>query len=69
MEELILRDQKGLYSGALKGEIKDVVGVDIKYTKPNAHYVIDNSSKTDLEKKLIIYIMKLNYFLIKKGKK
>ncbi|HED6807799.1 TPA: adenylyl-sulfate kinase [Campylobacter jejuni] len=52
MEELILRDQKGLYSGALKGEIKDVVGVDIKYTKPNAHYVIDNSSKTDLEKKI-----------------
>ncbi|EAI6045257.1 adenylyl-sulfate kinase, partial [Campylobacter jejuni] len=33
MEELILRDQKGLYSGALKGEIKDVVGVDIKYAK------------------------------------
>ncbi|EOC4555476.1 adenylyl-sulfate kinase [Campylobacter jejuni] len=52
MEELILRDQKGLYSGALKGEIKDVVGVDIKYAKPNAHYIIDNSSKTDLEKKI-----------------
>lgn len=29
MEVLLERDQKGLYSGARRGEIKDVVGVDI----------------------------------------
>ncbi|MBZ7959999.1 adenylyl-sulfate kinase [Campylobacter molothri] len=52
MEELILRDQKGLYSGALRGEIKNVVGIDIEFDKPNAHYIIDNSSKFGLEKKV-----------------
>ncbi|MFQ6342736.1 adenylyl-sulfate kinase [Campylobacter sp. VTCC 70190] len=52
MDELVLRDQKGLYSGALNGNIKHVVGVDLEYDKPNAHYVIDNSSRVDLEKKI-----------------
>ena len=30
ISELVLRDKKNLYSKGLKGEIKDVVGIDIK---------------------------------------
>lgn len=61
------KGSKGLYSGALKGEIKDVVGIDIKYTKPNAHYVIDNSSKTDLEKKIDNLYNEVELFFNRKG--
>ncbi|MDR7306043.1 adenylyl-sulfate kinase [Rhodoferax saidenbachensis] len=34
MEELIRRDQKGLYSGALAGKITNVVGVDMPFPPP-----------------------------------
>jgi adenylylsulfate kinase-like enzyme len=34
MEELIRRDQKGLYSGALSGSICNVAGVDIPFPEP-----------------------------------
>ena len=34
MEELYRRDQKGLYSGARSGRIKNVVGVDIPFPVP-----------------------------------
>lgn len=34
METLIARDQKQLYSRAMKGEIKNVVGVDIEMEEP-----------------------------------
>lgn len=52
MEELQRRDQKGLYSGALKGEIQNVVGVDIPFVKPNANLVIDNAQSDFLEQKV-----------------
>jgi adenylylsulfate kinase len=43
METLVKRDQKGLYSGAMKGEIRNVVGVDIPFEPPrNPDYVVDN---------------------------
>lgn len=63
MQELILRDQKGLYSGALEGKIKEVVGIDIPYIKPNAHYVIDNSSRNNLEKKVNDLHKEVEFFL------
>jgi adenylylsulfate kinase-like enzyme len=34
IEKLVERDQKGLYSGALAGNIQGVVGVDIPFLKP-----------------------------------
>lgn len=38
------RDSKGLYAAAARGEMKDVVGVDIEYTPPaGADLTIDNS--------------------------
>jgi len=44
MEILIERDQKGLYSGALNGEITNVVGVDIPFEPPPcADIIVDNS--------------------------
>lgn len=38
------RDQKGLYSGALNGTIRNVVGIDLPYDLPSkADMVIENS--------------------------
>jgi adenylylsulfate kinase len=34
MEDLIARDQKGLYSSAASGEVKNVVGFDIPFEPP-----------------------------------
>lgn len=42
-EELVARDQKGLYSKAIAGELCDVAGVDLAFHRPNAHLVIDNN--------------------------
>lgn len=53
MDELIRRDQKGIYSNALKGEINNVVGIDIDYDKPiNPTLVIDNTKPDKLEEKV-----------------
>ena len=44
MEVLKTRDKKGLYEKALRGDIKDVVGVDLEFSPPsNPHLVIDNN--------------------------
>jgi len=53
MDELIRRDQKNLYSRALRKEIRDVVGVDIKFDKPmSPDLEIDNTSQNNLEAKV-----------------
>ncbi|MCR6570409.1 adenylyl-sulfate kinase [Campylobacter insulaenigrae] len=52
MQELIKRDQKGLYTKALNKEISDVVGVDIPFDEPRSDYVIDNSIQNDLTYKI-----------------
>ena len=42
--ELVNRDSKGLYSKFLKGQIKDVVGMDIKWIEPlNPDFIFDNT--------------------------
>ena len=44
-EKLVQRDNKELYKKALIGEIKDVVGVDIKFNPPySPDLIIDNNS-------------------------
>ena len=49
MEELIRRDKKKLYSKALNGEIKDVVGIDIKAEFPkNPDIKIMNYGNIDI---------------------
>ena len=53
MEELIKRDQKGLYSKAIRGEINDVVGVNLTFDKPqNCDLIIDNTDRDCLEEKV-----------------
>jgi adenylyl-sulfate kinase len=53
MEELIKRDQKGLYNSAINGNVKNVVGIDLPYDEPkNCILTIDNSTKDDLDKKV-----------------
>ncbi|TXE78376.1 adenylyl-sulfate kinase [Campylobacter peloridis] len=59
IEELIKRDQKGLYTKALNGEIKNVVGVDIKYNEPKAHFILDNSMQENLDEKVDMIIKQL----------
>ena len=44
IDELVRRDQKGLYSGALRGEIHNVIGVDIPAELPeNPDVVLKNA--------------------------
>lgn len=62
-DEIVRRDKKGLYSGALKGDIKNVVGVDIPYDEPKAHLVIENSAMDNLEQKLTLLFSAVNGFL------
>lgn len=53
MDELINRDQKGIYSKALKGELLDVVGIDITFDQPiNCDLKIDNTEKIELDTKV-----------------
>jgi adenylyl-sulfate kinase len=53
MSELIRRDQKGLYSKAIKGEISDVVGVDLPFDKPKqCNLIIENTQQNNLTEKV-----------------
>ena len=46
LQTLIARDSKGLYGRAIKGEINNVVGIDIPYEEPQApDLVIDNATR------------------------
>ena len=48
---LINRDQKGLYSKAIKGEIKNVIGIDIKVDEPkNPDFVCVNDGSKTIQK-------------------
>lgn len=51
-DELARRDKQGLYTGALSGEVSDVVGVDIAFDEPCADYVLDNSVRDNLDQKV-----------------
>ncbi|MBM0637573.1 adenylyl-sulfate kinase [Campylobacter sp. VicNov18] len=59
MQELIKRDQKGLYTKALNKEIDNVVGIDIAFDQPKPHLIINNSYQNDLEKKVETIVKKL----------
>lgn len=53
LDELIARDQKGLYSAALSGARDDVVGVNMAYDRPlDCDLVIDNTLKNNLSHKV-----------------
>ncbi|MBE6086957.1 MAG: adenylyl-sulfate kinase [Clostridium beijerinckii] len=51
MKQLIQRDQKGLYSRALKGQVKNVMGIDIDFEEPkNPNITICNDGSIEPEK-------------------
>ncbi len=53
IEELIRRDQKGLYSNAVSGKIQNVVGVNLSYDKPkDCELIIENSGQNNLKEKV-----------------
>ncbi len=62
-DELVRRDKKGLYSGAMSGKIKNVVGVDITYDEPRAHFVLENNHEANLDKKRFLLFEKVDEFL------
>ena len=53
IDELKRRDQKGIYTKALKAELNNVVGINLPYDKPvNCELIIDNSQQINLEQKV-----------------
>lgn len=61
METLIKRDKKQLYSRALKGEVSEVVGIDLPWDEPEKPDVrIDNSGKMTPEEVLEYLLKKLS---------
>lgn len=61
MEELIRRDQKQLYSRALKKEIDNVMGIDIPIEEPKKpDIIVDNSGKDSPENVLNIILNELH---------
>lgn len=60
IEELIRRDQKGLYSGALSNEIENVMGINMDYEAPKSPDIeINNSGYNSPEKTTQIIIREL----------
>ena len=60
MEELVRRDQKGLYSKALAGKINNVVGVDIDFDMPTQPFLsLDNSKKETFNKNITLICKKI----------
>lgn len=47
MQELIRRDQKGIYSKALRGECDDVIGVTLPFDRPEQCDLILDNTVTD----------------------
>jgi len=61
MEVLIARDQKNLYSRALRGEVEHVMGIDIEVEEPNnPDVIIINDGSTTPEYMMNQLIRKLN---------
>jgi len=53
VDELIKRDQKGIYSKALKGELQHVIGINASYDHPqDCELIIDNTHKGGMDEKI-----------------
>ncbi|MBI4947291.1 MAG: adenylyl-sulfate kinase [Bacteroidetes bacterium] len=49
MQELIKRNKKGLYSLAIKGEMKNVTGIDLPFDKPQGAVVFKNNNLKEVK--------------------
>ena len=54
LEELQKRDQKNLYTNALLGKEKNVIGIDIAYDEPRPHLRLENQKIQDVEYNIAI---------------
>jgi len=53
LDELIKRDQKGIYSKTLTDKAGDVIGIDLSYDRPEkCDLVIDNTNRDALDEKV-----------------
>lgn len=60
IKELVKRDKKGLYTSAIKGKIKNVIGIDMPFDKPqNANLLLTNNTKSDLTKNIKTLLQKI----------
>ena len=62
IEELIRRDQKQIYTKAIKEGNNNVVGIDLPYDRPlNPDLIIDNNEMNQVDKKVdnILHLIKL----------
>ena len=61
IDKLVERDSKGLYSKAIKGEIPDVVGIDINWDEPkNPDILIENDSFYDVAEEVTKILNQIN---------
>ena len=61
------RDYKGLYKKAIKGKIKNVVGIDIRKSVPkNSHLIIKNEERLMNFDKMSQAVISKSKILIKK---
>ena len=67
LEILVKRDFKNLYKKALKGKVKNVVGVDIPFKYPKSpNLILDNSKSKNQIKNLVELILKKSKFFKQK---
>ena len=60
LPKLVVRDPKGLYGRALRGEISNVAGVDLSYEEPLApDLMIDNDIDREEMTPLVEHILAL----------
>jgi adenylylsulfate kinase-like enzyme len=65
-DELIKRDQKGLYSGAMNGTQKNVVGFDLDYDRPiKPDLLIDNSDFKNMNSNILKIVETVKYSITK----
>lgn len=60
IEILVQRDQKGLYSRALKGEIQNVMGIDLSFEEPqNPDIIIENDNSKSIDEIFNALVIKI----------
>ncbi|MDR1505082.1 MAG: adenylyl-sulfate kinase [Prevotella sp.] len=61
LDNLIKYDKNNLYSGALKGKTKNVIGIDMPFKRPEkCDLIIDNNERKDLQSKVMAIIKLIN---------
>ncbi|RLF02385.1 MAG: adenylyl-sulfate kinase [Thermoprotei archaeon] len=65
LEECIRRDPKGLYKRALRGEIKNMTGIDDPYEPPPNPEIVINTENNPIEELVEHVLQKINEYIKK----